>query len=509
MNSADEQLYRGDKVMKRGVTGRDQFPFQENTIKERGSPTFLSLPPSEPSAKLGRSWRGLPRRYTLVIFSFLSIFALAASFLFACSMSSKPLLDTDAFYYNPKLQRLPLQETITEPQFRSSFSALGCDANEALLRVFMYDLQPEFHYGMLSMKPSSQIWPRELPPYPGGLYQQHSPEYWLTSDLLTSNMPNRKSLCTAYRVEDWRLADVIFVPFFASLSYNKFTTRSERKVRVDKNRELQEKLMKFLRRHPAWVAAGGADHVIVIHHPNSMHRIRDHLRNAIFVVADFGRYDPNVANIGKDVVAPYQHVVQGFLHDTTDFESRKTLLFFQGAIIRKEGGIIRQLLYDLIKDEPGVHFEAGNTTTADIYSATVGMRASKFCLNLAGDTPSSNRLFDSIASHCVPVIVSDDIELPFEDELDYTSFCLFVKSSDALKRKFLINLLRSVSKEEWTRMWRRLKEVDQHFKYQYPSKPDDAVHMTWKAIARKVSKVRLHLNRQRRYKISSLKLENS
>lgn len=169
-----------------------------------------------------------------------------------------------------------------------------------------------------------------------------------------------------------------------------------------------------------------------------------------------------------------------------------------------QGGIIRQQLYDLIKDEPGVHFEAGNTTSAAIRSATAGMQGSKFCLNLAGDTPSSNRLFDSIASHCVPVIISDDIELPFEDDLDYTTFSIFVKSSDALRENFVINLLKDVSEEEWTRMWRKLQEVDHHFKYQHPTKPDDAVHMTWKAIARKVSKVRLLLNRQRRYRMSSL-----
>ncbi|VAI21496.1 unnamed protein product [Triticum turgidum subsp. durum] len=28
------------------------------------------------------------------------------------------------------------------------------------------------------------------------------------------------------------------------------------------------------------------------------------------------------------------------------------------------------------------------------------MASSKFCLNIAGDTPSSNRLFDAIVSHC-------------------------------------------------------------------------------------------------------------
>lgn len=44
---------------------------------------------------------------------------------------------------------------------------------------------------------------------------------------------------------------------------------------------------------------------------------------------------------------------------------------------------------------------------------------STFCLNPAGDTPSSARLFDAIVSGCIPVIVSDELELPFEGILDY------------------------------------------------------------------------------------------
>lgn len=47
------------------------------------------------------------------------------------------------------------------------------------------------------------------------------------------------------------------------------------------------------------------------------------------------------------------------------------------------------------------------------------MRRSIFCLNPAGDTPSSARLFDAIVSGCIPVIVSDELELPFEGILDY------------------------------------------------------------------------------------------
>ena len=127
------------------------------------------------------------------------------------------------------------------------------------------------------------------------------------------------------------------------------------------------------------------------------------------------------------------------------------------------------------------------------------MHSSKFCLNIAGDTPSSNRLFDAIASHCVPVIISDDIELPYENVLDYSQFCIFVRTSDAVREKFLVNLIRSIKKDEWTRMWKRLKEVENFFEFQYPSREGDAVQMIWQAVARKVPAIRLTVNKFRRF----------
>lgn len=397
-----------------------------------------------------------------------------------------------------------IQQEPQQPGGRSS-SPPGCDAQSASLRIFMYDLPADFHYGMITeFKPSKgEIWPRNvsaIPPYPGGLYQQHSPEYWLTSDLLTSTMNDRSAPCTVFRVDRWEDADVMFVPFFASLSYNKYSKAGEQQVKAaDRNEVLQLKLVKFLKKQAAWRASGGSDHVIVIHHPNSMHVMREELRKAMFVVADFGRYGKEVANIRKDVVAPYKHVIPTFDQDTNAFQVRTMLLFFQGAIVRKEGGVIRQQLHEMLKNEHGVHFVTGNTGSEGFRSATSGMRFSKFCLNLAGDTPSSNRLFDSIVSHCVPVVISDDIELPYEDFLDYTDFCVFINSSDALKPGFVINLLRSIDSREWTRMWEKLQQVDRHFQYQHPALPDDAVNMVWKAIARKIPAIKFALHKHRRY----------
>jgi len=41
------------------------------------------------------------------------------------------------------------------------------------------------------------------------------------------------------------------------------------------------------------------------------------------------------------------------------------------------------------------------------------MAGARYCAVAAGDTPSTGRLYDAIACLCVPLIVVDDLELPF------------------------------------------------------------------------------------------------
>lgn len=382
-----------------------------------------------------------------------------------------------------------------------------------LLRVFMYDLPPEFHFGLLGWKGSAnQTWPvvdnpKHVPRYPGGLNLQHSMEYWLTLDLLSSNTAKVGQPYTAIRVHDSSQADVIFVPFFSSLSYNRHSKlRGEEKVSL--NKMLQDRLIQFLMGQKEWKRAGGKDHLIVAHHPNSLVDARKKLGSAMLVLADFGRYPPELANIKKDIIAPYKHVVGTIPRaKSASYEKRTTLVYFQGAIYRKDGGAIRQELFYLLKDEKDVHFTFGSIGGNGINQASQGMALSKFCLNIAGDTPSSNRLFDAIVSHCVPVIISDEIELPFEDVMDYSDFSVFVRASDAVKKGYLLNLLRSIKRDEWNKMWERLKDITRHFEYQYPSKPGDAVNMIWQQVAHKISSIKFNLHRKNRYQRSRLRFK--
>lgn len=384
-----------------------------------------------------------------------------------------------------------------------------CTSNKAPLKVFMYDLPPEFHFGLLDWKASGKsVWPdirTKVPGYPGGLNLQHSIEYWLALDLLSSEF-DHSTKRSAIRVHNSSEADVVFVPFFSSLCYNRYSKVNPHQKK-SRNKLLQDKLVKFLTVQEEWKRSGGRDHIVMAHHPNSLLDARMQLWPSMFILSDFGRYPPNIANVEKDVIAPYKHVIKNYFNDSSTFESRPTLLYFQGAIYRKDGGLARQELFYLLKDEKDVHFSFGSVQKDGISKATRGMHSSKFCLNIAGDTPSSNRLFDAIASHCVPVIISDDIELPYEDILDYSEFCIFVRTSDALKEKFLINLIRSISKDEWTRMWKKLKEVENMFEYRYPSQEGDAVQMIWQAVARKVPGVRMKLHKSRRFSRTNIPRE--
>ena len=58
------------------------------------------------------------------------------------------------------------------------------------------------------------------------------------------------------------------------------------------------------------------------------------------------------------------------------------------------------------------------------------MRRSKWCLHFRGDTTTARRFFDSIAAGCVPIIVSDGVNLPFVDRLDWRAFTVQITERD-------------------------------------------------------------------------------
>ena len=105
------------------------------------------------------------------------------------------------------------------------------------------------------------------------------------------------------------------------------------------------------------------------------------------------------------------------------------------------------MLFEILENENDVVIKHGAQSRESRRAATQGMHSSKFCLHPAGDTPSACRLFDALVSLCVPVIISDHIELPFEDAIGYRKVAVFVDTTSAVKPGFLVNFLRTITED--------------------------------------------------------------
>lgn len=250
-----------------------------------------------------------------------------------------------------------------------------------------------------------------------------------------------------------------------------------------------------------------------------MWHLKDEISPAVLLVVDFGgwqRLDAKTSNgssdtvihhtqvsLLKDVIVPYTHLLPRL--DISQNQKRNTLLYFKGAKHRHRGGLVREKLWDLLVNVPGVIIEEGFPNATGREQSIKGMRSSEFCLHPAGDTPTSCRLFDAIQSLCIPVIVSDNIELPFEGMVDYSDFSVFVAVSDALRPNWLVNHLKTFSRKQKDQFRQNLVRVQPIFQYDsgHPDgigaiSPNGAVNHIWRKVHQKLPVIREAITRDRR-----------
>ncbi|XP_023520135.1 probable arabinosyltransferase ARAD1 [Cucurbita pepo subsp. pepo] len=366
------------------------------------------------------------------------------------------------------------------------------------VKIYLYDLPTRFTYGVIEhhgiARGGKSVAEVTALKYPG---HQHMAEWFLFTDLLR---PESERIGSAVvRVFDPKEADLFYAPFFASLSLivnpiRPATSSGQQQQLVYSDEESQDAFMEWLEKQEYWKRNNGWDHVIIAQDPNALYRVIDRVKNSILLVSDFGRLRADQASLVKDVIVPYSHRINTYNGDI-GVENRKTLLFFMGNRYRKEGGKIRDMLFNILEEEKDVTIKHGTQSRESRRAATHGMHTSKFCLNPAGDTPSACRLFDSVVSLCVPVIVSDSIELPFEDVIDYSKIAVFFDSVSAVRPGFLVSELRRISKERILEYQREMKEVKRYFEY---SDSNGTVNEIWRQVSQKLPLIKLMINREKR-----------
>ncbi|KAG5555240.1 hypothetical protein RHGRI_012693 [Rhododendron griersonianum] len=322
----------------------------------------------------------------------------------------------------------------------------------------------------------------------------HSIDYWLWTDLIAPE--SERLLKNVVRVHRQEEADLFYIPNFTTISF--FLMEKQQ------CKALYREALKWVTDQPAWKRSEGRDHILPVHHPWSFKSVRRYMKNAIWLLPDMDStgnwYKPGQFSFEKDLILPY--VPNVHLCDpkclSESETNRKTLLFFRGRLKRNAGGKIRSKLGAELSGAEGVQIEEGTAGEAGKEAAEDGMRKSIFCLSPACDTLSSARLFDAIVSGCIPVIVSDELELPFEGILDYRKIALFVSSSDAVQPGWLLTFLRSISPSQIREMRTNLAKYSRHFLYSHPAQPLGPEDLVWRMMAGKLVNIKLHTRRSQR-----------
>ncbi|KAL0335418.1 UNVERIFIED_CONTAM: putative glycosyltransferase [Sesamum radiatum] len=112
------------------------------------------------------------------------------------------------------------------------------------------------------------------------------------------------------------------------------------------------------------------------------------------------------------------------------------------------------------------------------YYPAGGMRKlfmAKFCICPVGSRATSNRIIMAIRHGCVPVILADYFELPFNDDvLDWLKFSVILSEEDVYDLKYI---LKEKAGEEYSRLHSNLIKVQKRFRWNSPPVKYDAFHM--------------------------------
>lgn len=158
-------------------------------------------------------------------------------------------------------------------------------------------------------------------------------EWYLYSDLARPESERFGS--PVIKVSSPEEADLFFVPVFSSLSLIVNAGKPPGSGTGYSDEQMQEDLVEWLHGQEYWKRNGGWDHLIVAGDPNALYRVVDRVKNAVLLVADFGRLRPDQGSLVKDVIIPYSHRIRTYSGEL-GVDDRKTLLFFMGNRYRKE-----------------------------------------------------------------------------------------------------------------------------------------------------------------------------
>ncbi|GER34515.1 exostosin family protein [Striga asiatica] len=159
---------------------------------------------------------------------------------------------------------------------------------------------------------------------------------------------------------------------------------------------------------------------------------------------------------------------------TTDDPDRADL-FFIPISCHKMRGKIRVILAQVWENDTELDISNNriNRATGHLVYQKRFYRT-KFCICPGGSQVNSARVADSIHYGCIPVILSNYYDLPFNDILNWHKFSVVLKEKDVYQLK---QILKNITQEEFVMLHNNLVKVQKHFQWNTPPQDHDAFHM--------------------------------
>ncbi|KAJ9146184.1 hypothetical protein P3X46_028485 [Hevea brasiliensis] len=263
-----------------------------------------------------------------------------------------------------------------------------------------------------------------------------------------------------FRTRKKEEADLFFVPAYV---------KCVRMMGGLSDKEINQTYVKVLSQMPYFRRSGGRDHIFVFPSGAGAHLFRSwatYINRSIILTPEGDRTDKkdtSAFNTWKDIIIP-GNVDDGMTKRGTivvqplPLSKRKYLANYLG---RAQGKIGRLKLIELAKqypdklESPELKFSGPDKLGRMEYFQH--LRNAKFCLAPRGESSWTLRFYESFFVECVPVVLSDQAELPFQNVIDYTHFS--IKWPSTRIGPELLDYLESIPDEDVERMIARGRQI--------------------------------------------------
>ncbi|GMP46565.1 hypothetical protein CsSME_00014668 [Camellia sinensis var. sinensis] len=298
---------------------------------------------------------------------------------------------------------------------------------------------------------------------------------------------HRMLLQSRFRTTKKEEADLFFLPTYVKCVHMMGGLNNE---------EINQTFVKVLSQMPYFRLSGGRNHIFVFPSGAGATFFRSwatYLNRSMFLTPEGDRTDKrdtSAFNTWKDIIIP-GNVDDGMtsrgagLVQPLPLSKRKYLANFLG---RAQGKVGRLQLVELGKqypnklESPELKFSGPDKLGRREYFEH--LRNAKFCLAPRGESSWTLRFYESFFVECVPVIISDYVELPFQNVIDYTQ--ISIKWPWNRTGPELLEYLESIPDEDIERMIAHGRQVRCLWVYAPESEPCSAFNGILWELQRKV-----------------------